>query len=138
MAHLGYQPGHGLGANLQGPLHPIREPYQFGKEGLGYEGESENWTPLTWTLKADFVQGQLNLGESSEESFDSESLSEYDSESEEDLVDIWELTSTFDWLFMQDQESSQSQDPIFSMEDPIIGQSNQATNIEISIQTSFS
>ena len=23
MAHLGYQPGHGLGANLQEPLHPI-------------------------------------------------------------------------------------------------------------------
>ena len=27
MAHLGYQPGHGLGANLQGTLHPICEPY---------------------------------------------------------------------------------------------------------------
>ena len=56
MAHLGDQPGHGLGANLQGPLHPIREPYQFGKEGLRYEGESGNRTPLTWTLKAHFVQ----------------------------------------------------------------------------------
>ena len=102
MAHLGYHPGHGLGANLQGPLHPIREPYQFRKEGLGYEGESGNRTPLTRTLKAHFVQGLLNLGESSEESSDSESLSEYDSKSEEDLVDIWELTSAFDWLFTQD------------------------------------
>ena len=107
MAHLGYQPGHGLGANLQGPLHPIREPYQFGKEGLGYEGESENRTPLTWTLKAHFVQGLLNPGESSEESSNSESLTEYDSKSEEDLVDIWELTSAFDWLFAHDQISSE-------------------------------
>ena len=88
MAHLGYQPSHGLGANLQGTLHPIREPYQSGKEGLGYTGNSGNWTPLTWTLKAHFILGPLNPGENSEESFDSESLSEYDSESEEDLVDI--------------------------------------------------
>ena len=55
MAHLGYQPGHGLGANLQGPLHLIREPYQFRKEGLGYEGEFGIRTPLTWTLKTHFV-----------------------------------------------------------------------------------
>ena len=102
MAHLGYQPGHGLGANLQGTLHLIREPYQSGKEGLGYTENSENWTLLAWTLKAHFIQGPLNPGESLEESFDSESLSEYDSESEEDLVDIWELTSSFDWLFAQD------------------------------------
>ena len=27
MAHLRYQLGHGLGANLQGTLHPIHEPY---------------------------------------------------------------------------------------------------------------
>ena len=64
MAHLGYQPGHGLGADLQGPLHPIREPYQFGKEGLRYEGESGIRTPLTWMLKAHFIQGLLNPGES--------------------------------------------------------------------------
>ena len=88
MAHLGYQPGHGLGANLQGPLHPIREPYQFGKEGLRYEGESGNRTPLTWTLKAHFIQRLPNPGESSQESSDSESLTEYDSKSEEDLVNI--------------------------------------------------
>ena len=133
MAHLGYQPSHGQGANLQGPLHPIREPYQFGKEGLGYEGESGNRTPLTWTLKAHFVQGLLNSGESSEESSDFESLTEYDSKSEEDLVNIWELTSAFDWLFTQDQETSESQDHIPFIEDQIIGQSNQATNQEISI-----
>ena len=36
MAHLGYQPDPGLGANLQGTLHLIHEPYQIGKEGLGY------------------------------------------------------------------------------------------------------
>ena len=42
-------------ANLQGTLHPIREPYQIGKEGLGYSGNSGNSTPLTWTLKAHFV-----------------------------------------------------------------------------------
>ena len=77
--------------------------------------------------------GPLNPGESLEESFDSESLSEYDLKSEEDLVDVWELTSAFDWLFTQDQESYEFQDPIFSMEDPIIGQSDQATNHKISI-----
>ena len=38
MAHLGYQPGHGLGANLQGILYLIHKTYQFGREGLGYEG----------------------------------------------------------------------------------------------------
>ena len=113
MAHLGYQPGHRLGANLQGPLHPIREPYQFGKEGLGYEGESRIRTPLTWTLRTHFVEGLLNPGESSGESSDSESSTEYDSESEEDLVDIWELTSAFDWLFTQSLQSSESQDQIF-------------------------
>ena len=91
---------------------------------------------MTWTLRTHFVQGLLNPGESSGESSDSESLTEYDSESEEDLVDIWELTSTFGWLFTHDQESSESQDPIF-LEDPIIGQSNQATNQEISIQASL-
>ena len=79
----------------------------------------------------------LNPGESSKESSDSESLTEYDSESEEDLVDIWELTSAFDWLFAQDQESSESQDPILLMEDTIISQSDQATNQEISIQAIF-
>ena len=84
MAHLGYQPSHGLGANLQGTLHPIHEPYQMGKEGLGYLGNSKSWTPPTWTLKGHFVQGPLNPGESSEESFDSESLSESDSKSEDD------------------------------------------------------
>ena len=55
MAHLGYQPGHRLGANLQGTLHLIHEPYQIGKEGLGYSGNSKNWTPFTWILKAHFV-----------------------------------------------------------------------------------
>ena len=64
-------------------------------------------------------------------------LNKYDSESEEDLVDIWELTSAFDWLFTQDQESFESQNPIFSMEDPIIGQSDQATSHKISIQAGF-
>ena len=88
MAHLGYQPSHGLGANLQGTLHPIHKPYQIRKEGLGYSRNFGNWTPLTWTLKAHFIQGPLNPSESSKESFDSESLSEYDSESEDDLVDI--------------------------------------------------
>ena len=122
---------------MQEPLHPIREPYQFGKEGLGYEGEFGIRTPLTLTLKTHFIQGLLNPGESSRESFDSESLTEYDSKSEEDLVDIWELTSAFDWLFTQDQESSESQDLILLIEDPIIGQSDQATNHEISIQAGF-
>ena len=60
----------------------------MGREGLGYSGNSGSWTPLTWTLKAHFVQGPLNPVESSEESFDSESLNESDSESEDDLVDI--------------------------------------------------
>ena len=83
------------------------------------------------------VKSSLPPGESSEESSDSESLTEYDSESEEDLVDIWELTSAFNWLFMQDQKSFESQDPIFSVEDPIIRQSDQATNHEISIQAGF-
>ena len=118
-------------------LHPIREAYQFGKEGLRYEGEFGIRTPLMWTLKTHFIQGLLNPGESSGESSDSESLTEYDSESEEDLVDIWKLTSAFDWLFTQDQESSESQDPILLMEDQIIGQSDQATNHEISIQAGF-
>ena len=135
MAHLGYQPGHRLGANLQGTLHPIHEPYQMGKEGLGYSGNFKSWTPLTWTLKAHFVQRPLNLGESSKESFDSESLSEYDSKSEEDLVDISELTSAFDWLFAHNQESSPTQDQL--MEDSILGQSDQATNFEILIKIDF-
>ena len=137
MAHLGYQPGHGLGANLQGPLHLIREPYQFGKEGLSYEGESGIRTPLTWTLRTHFVQGLLNPGESSRESSDSESSTEYDSESEEDLVDVWELTSAFDWLFFHDQQSSEFQDPIFLIEDQTIGQSDQATDQQISIHAGF-
>ena len=102
MTNLGYHPGQGLGASLQGTLHPIQEPYQMGREGLRYSGNSRSWTPLTWTLKAHFIQGPLNLGESSKESFDSELLSKSDSESEDDLVDIWELTSTFDWLFSHD------------------------------------
>ena len=89
-------------------------------------------------LKAHFVQGPLNSGESSEDSFDSESLSEYDSKSEEDLVDIWELTSAFDWLFAHNQESSESHDHISLMEDPIIGQSDRATDHKISIQAGFS
>ena len=127
MAHLGYQPGHGLGTNLQGPLHLIREPYQFGKEGLDYEGESGIRTPLTWTLRTHFIQGLLNPGESSRESSDSESSTEHDSKSEEDLVDIWELTSAFGWLFTQNQESSKSQNPIL-LEDQSIGQSDQATD----------
>ena len=38
---------------------------------------------------------------------------------------------------MQDQESYESHDHIPLMEDSIIGQSNQATNHEISIQASF-
>ena len=88
MTNLGYQLGQGLGASLQGTLHPIREPYQMGREGLGYLGNSKSWTPLTWMLKTHFVQGPLNPGESSEESFDSKSLSEFDLESEDDLVDI--------------------------------------------------
>ena len=70
-------------------------------------------------LKAHFVHGLLNPGESSGESSDSESSTKYDSESEEDLVDVWELTSAFGWLFTQDQESSESQDPIL-IEDQLI------------------
>ena len=96
-----------------------------------------SWAPLTWTLKTHFVKGPLNPGESSEESFNYESPSESDSESEDDLVDIWELTSAFDWLFSHDQESSKQHDPIPLMEDPIIGQSDQATNFEISIKAGF-
>ena len=88
-------------------------------------------------LKAHFIQGLLNPGKSSGDSSDSESLTEHDSESEEDLVDIWELTSAFDWLFTQNQESSEFQDHIPLLEDPIIGQSDQATNQEISIQADF-
>ena len=88
MTNLGYQPGQGLGASLQGTLHPIPEPYRMGREGLGYSRSFRSWTPLTWTLKAHFVKGPLNPGESSKESFDSKSPSEFDSESEDDLVDI--------------------------------------------------
>ena len=91
---------------------------------------------MTWTLKAHFVQGLLNPGESSGESSDSKSSTEYDSKSEEDLVDIWELTSAFDWLFTHDLESSEFQDPIF-IEDQTIGQSDQATDQQISIQAGF-
>ena len=138
MAHLGYQPGQGIEASLQGSLQPIHEPYQMEKEGLGYLGNSRSWTPLTWMLKAHFVQRPLNLGESSEESFDSESLSESDSKSEDDLVDIWELTSAFNWLFSHDQESSKLHNPIPLMEDLIFGQSNQTINLEISIKADFS
>ena len=105
MTNLGYQLGQGLGASLQGTLHPIPEPYQMGREGLGYSKSFRSWVPLTWTLKTHFIKGPLKLGESSEESSDSESPSESDSESEDDLVDIWELTSAFDWLFSHDQES---------------------------------
>ena len=108
MTNLGYQLSQGLGANLQGTLHPDLEPYQMGRKGLGYSGKFKSWAPLTWTLKTHFVQGLLNPGKSSGESSDSESSTEYDSESEDDLVDIRELTSAFDWLFFKDQESSQS------------------------------
>ena len=106
MTNLGYQPNQGLGENLQGTLHPIPEPYQIGREGLGYSGSLKSWAPLTWTLKTHFVKGPLNLGESSEESSDSKSPSESDSETEDDLMDIWELASAFDWLFSYDQASS--------------------------------
>ena len=91
---------------------------------------------MTWTLRTHFVQGLLNPGESSGESSDSESLTEYDSESKEDLVDIWELTSAFDWLFTQCLESSEFQHPIL-IEDQSIGQSDQATDQQISIQAGF-
>ena len=92
---------------------------------------------MTWTLKAHFVQGLLNPGESLGESSGSESLTENDSKSEEDLVDVWELTSAFDWLFTHDLESSEFQDSILLIEDQSIGQSNQATNQEISTQAGF-
>ena len=103
----------------------------MGREGLGYSKNFRSWALLTWTLKTHFVQGPLNLGESSEESFDSKSPSESDSESEDDLVDIWELTSAFDWLFSHDQKSFKQHDPIPLMEDLIFGQSDQAINFEI-------
>ena len=54
-------------------------------------------------IKTHFVKGPRNPGECSKESSESESLSESNSEGEDDLVDIWELTSTFDWLFFNDQ-----------------------------------
>ena len=128
MANLRYQLGQGLGANLQGILHPIFELCQIGREGLGYAGEFRSWAPLTWTLKTHFVKGPVNPGECSEESFDSESPSESDSESKNNLVDIWELTSAFDWLFSRNQESSPMRDQL--MEDSILGQSGQATNLK--------
>ena len=52
-------------------------------------------------------------------------------------MDIWELTSAFDWLFSHDKKSSELHDLIPLMEDPIIGQSDQATNFEISIKADF-
>ena len=52
-------------------------------------------------------------------------------------MDIWELTLAFDWLFSHGQESSKSHDPIPLVEDLIIGQSDQATNFEISIKAGF-
>ena len=133
MANLGYQPDQGLGENLQGILHLISEPYQVGREGLSYSGNFRSWAPLTWTLKTHFVKGSLNPSECSEESSGSESLSKSDSEGEDDLVDIWELTSAFDWLFFNDQESSEFQDPIPLMEDPILSQPNWAIDLELQI-----
>ena len=106
MTNLRYQPGQRLVANLQGMLQLILESYQVGREGLGYSRDFKSWAPLTWTLKTHFVKGTLNPGECSKKSSNFESLSESDSEGEDDLVDIWELTSTFDWLFSNDQESS--------------------------------
>ena len=96
----------------------------MGRKGLGYSKSFRSWAPLTWTLKTHFVKGPLNPSESSKESFDFESPNESDLESEDDLVDIWELTSAFDWLFSDDQESSKQHDPIPMMEDLIFGQSD--------------
>ena len=87
-AIIRYQPSQGLRANLQGTLHLISEPYQMGREGLGYSKSFMSWAPLTWTLKTHFIKRPLNPDESSEESSDSESPSESNLESEDDLVDI--------------------------------------------------
>ena len=109
-------------------LHPIPELYQIEREGLSYLGNFKSWAPLTWMLKTHFIKGSSNPSERYEESFESKSQSESDSKSEDDLVDIWEQTSAFDWLFCNAQESSESQDPIHPMEDPISSQSNRAIN----------